>query len=80
MLSHFSGVLLFATLWTVACQDPLPMGFSRQEYWSGLSCLSPGDLPNPGVKSRSPALQADSLPSEPPGKCIVYSLDYQFIV
>ena len=49
-----------------------------QEYWSGLSCLSPGDLPNPGVEPRSPTLQVDSLPSEPPGKCIVYSLDYQF--
>ena len=53
MLSHFSGVLLFATLWTVACQDPLPMGFSRQEYWSGLSFPLPGDLPNPGIKPTS---------------------------
>ena len=44
------------------------MGFSRQEYWSGLPCPSPGDLPNPGIELRSPALQADSLPSEPPGK------------
>jgi len=44
------------------------MGFSRQEYWSGLLCPPPGDLPNPGIKPRSPALQADSLPSEPPGK------------
>ena len=44
------------------------MGFSRQEYWSGLPFPSPGDLPNPGVKSRSPILQVDSLPSEPPGK------------
>ena len=43
-------------------------GFSRQEYWSGLLCPSPGDLPNPGIEPRSPALQADSLPSEPPGK------------
>ena len=44
------------------------MGFSRQEYWSGLPCLSPGDLPNPGIKPRSPALQVDSLPAEPLGK------------
>ena len=44
------------------------MGFYRQEYWSGLPCPPPGDLPNPGIEPRSPALQADSLPSEPPGK------------
>ena len=49
-------------------QAPLSMGFSRQEYWSGLSCPSPGALPNPGIKPRSPALQADSLPTELPGK------------
>ena len=64
-LSH---VWLFATPWTAAHQAPPPMGFSRQEYWSGLPFPSPGDLPDPGIKSRSPALQADSLPSEPPGK------------
>ena len=56
------------TPWTVAPQAPLFMEFSRQEYWSGLPCLPPGDLPNPGIKPRSPALQADSLPAEPPGK------------
>ena len=50
------------TLWTISHQAPLSMGFSRQEYWSGLPCLSPGNLPNPGIKPRSPALQADSLP------------------
>jgi len=44
------------------------MGFSRQEYWSGLPCPPPGDLPNPGIKPRSLALQVESLPSEPPGK------------
>jgi len=55
-------------MWTVACQAPLSMGFSRQEYWSGLPCPPPRDLPNPGIKFRSPALQADSLPSEPPDK------------
>ena len=51
-----------------ACQAPMSMGFSRQEYWSGLSFPSPGDLPNLGIKPRSPKLQAHSLPSEPPGK------------
>ena len=66
-VSH-SAVFLFAIPWTVACQAPLSMGFSRQESWSGLPCPSPGDLPNPGIKSRSPTLQDDSLPTEPPGK------------
>ena len=51
----------FATTWTVALQNPLSMGFSRQEYWSGLLFPAPEDLPNPGIKARSPALQADSL-------------------
>ena len=55
-------------LWTVAYQAPLSMEFSRQEYLSGLPLPSPGDLPNPGIKPRSPALQADSLPSETPAK------------
>ena len=59
---------LFATPWTVAYQGPLSMEFSRQEYWSGLPFPSPGDLPDPGIESRSPTLQADTLPSEPPGK------------
>ena len=57
-----------ATPWTVACQAPPSMGISRQEYWSGLLFPSPGDLPNPGIKPGSPALQAESLPSEPQGK------------
>ena len=52
----------FATLWTVAHQAPLSMGFSRQEYWSGLPFPSPGDLPDPGIKPAFPALQVDSLP------------------
>ena len=56
------------TPWTVACQTPLPMGFSRQGYWSGLPCPPPGDLPSPGVKPRSPTLKVDSLPAEPQGK------------
>jgi len=55
-----------ATPWTVAHQVPLSMGFSRQEYWTGLQFPSLGYLPNPGIKPRSLALQADSLPSEPP--------------
>ena len=54
--------------WTVAHQAPLSMGFSRQEYWSGLPCSSPGDLPNPGIEPGSPALQADSLLPKPRGK------------
>ena len=61
-------VWLFVTPWTVARQAPLFMGFSRQEYQSGLPFLSPGDLPGPGTEARSPALQADSLLSEPPGE------------
>ena len=63
-----SRVRLFATPWTVAYQAPPFMGFSRQEYWSGLPFPSPGDLPDPGIEPRSPALQADALTSEPPGK------------
>ena len=65
VLSHFSCVPLFAMLRTVSHQAPLSMGFSRQEYWSGLSFPSPGDLPNPGIEPRSPTLQVDSLPFEP---------------
>ena len=52
------------TPWTVACQAPLSVGFSKQEYWSGLPSPSPGDLPDPGIKSTSPALQSHSLPTE----------------
>ena len=54
--------------WTVACQAPLSVGCPGQEYWSGLSFPSPGDLPDPAIEPRCPALQADSLPSEPPEK------------
>ena len=61
-------VRLFATPWTVAYQAPPSMGFSRQEYWSGLPLPSPGDLPNPGIEPGSPAFQADALTSKPPGK------------
>ena len=74
-LSHsLSHVLFFATPWTVAHQAPLSMGFSRQECWSGLPFPSPGDLPNPGIEPRSPALQADTLTSEPPGKPTICSM------
>ena len=59
---------LSAVPWTVAHRVPVSMEFSRQEYWSGLPFPSPVFLPDPGIKSGSPALQADSLPSEPPGK------------
>ena len=59
------------TPWTVAHEVPLSKGFSRQEYWSGLPCPPPGDLPNPGPKPRSPALQVDYLPFEPPGKMLL---------
>ena len=74
VLGGFSCVPLFVTLWTVAHQAPLSMGFSRQEYCSGLSCPSPGDLPDPGVELASPALQVVSrivgrfFTSEPVGK------------
>ena len=64
MLNHFSRAWLFAILWTLAHQAPLTMGFSRQESWSGLPLPSPGDLLDSEIKPRSPALQADSLPSE----------------
>ena len=60
--------LALASPWTVARQAPLSMGFSRQEYWSGLPFPSPGDLSNPGIEPRSPALQADSLSTELRGK------------
>ena len=58
--------------WILAHQAPLSMKFSRQQYWSGLPCPPPGNLPNPGIKPRSPALQADSLLTEPPGKPILF--------
>ena len=63
-----SCVRLFATPWTVAYQAPQSMEFSRPEEWSGYPSPSPGDLPNPGIEPRSLALQADSVPAEPPGK------------
>ena len=67
-MKSLSCVQLFATPWIITYQAPPSMGFSRQEYQNGLPFPSPGDLPDPGIESRSPALQADALPSEPPGK------------
>ena len=67
-VSHSGMSQLFTTPGTVACQSPSSMGFSRQEYWRGVPFPSPGDLPDPGIKPRSPKVQANALPSEPPGK------------
>ena len=67
-VKSLSRVRLFATSWTVAHQAPPSLGFSRQEYWSGLPFPSPGDLPNPGIEPRSPALRTDVLTSQLPGK------------
>ena len=67
-MKSLSCVQFFATPWTVAHQSPQSMEFSRQEYWSGLPFPPPGDLPDPGIELICPALQADTLPSEPPGK------------
>ena len=69
-MKSLSHVRLFETPWTAAHQAPLSMGFSRQEYWSGVPFPSPGDLPDPGIEPRSSTLQADALPPEPPGKPI----------
>ena len=67
--SHCSVVSdSLAISWTVAHQAPLPKGCSRQEYWNGSPCPPPGDLLDPGIEPGSPALQADSLATEPPGK------------
>ena len=88
-----SRVRLFATPWSVAYQASPSMGFSRQEYWSRLPFPSPEDLPNLGIEPRSPALEADALTSEPPGKlrrmvllsnsscvCVFFMLDTLLIV
>ena len=72
IVRYFSCVQLFATPGMVAYLAPPFMGFSRQEYWSGLPFPSPADLPKPGIKPGSPALQTDALSSEPPGKPFLY--------
>ena len=69
--------LTLVTPWNVACQAPLSMGFSRQKYWSGLLFPSPGDLPDPGIEPRSPALKTDSLATEQQGKPLVYIFNEQ---
>ena len=75
VLSSYSHVPLFANQWTVAHQAPLFMEFSRQEHWNESPCPSPRDPPNPETEPRPPALQADSLPSVPPGKPPIVSLN-----
>ena len=75
-------VLDSATPWTIAHQAPLSIGFSRQEYWTGLPCPLPGDLPDPGIEPASPvskALTADSLPTEPPGKSLLSRKEEHFM-
>ena len=67
-VKSLSCVRLFATAWSVAYQAPPSMGFSRQEYWSGVPLPSPGDLPDPGIEPRSPDCRQTALSSEPPGK------------
>ena len=67
-VKSLSCVRLFTTPWTVAYEAPPSMGFSRQKYWNGLPFPSPRYLPDPGIEPGSPALQADTLPSKPPGK------------
>ena len=73
-VKSLSPVRLFATPWIVAYQASPSMGFSRQEYWSGVPFLSPGDLPYPGLEPGSPELQTDALPSEPPGKSMIQGI------
>ena len=67
-MKSLSRVQLFVTPWTVTYQVPPSVGFSKQEYWSGLPFPSPKDLPNPGIEPRSPTLQADTLALDPPGE------------
>ena len=69
---------LFATLWAIAQQAPLPMGFSRQEYWSGLPFSSPGGLPDPGTESSSPELAGGFFTTEPPGKAYFSTLRQKY--
>ena len=79
LYTTLSHVRLFVTPWTVAYLAPPSMGFSRQEYCSGLPFPSPGDLPEPGIKPRSPTLQTDDLPSEPTGKSYYVLKDDNYI-
>ena len=79
-MKSLSHVQLFATPWTVAHEAPSSMGFSRQEYWSGLPFPSPRDLPDLEIEPRSPALQADTLTSEPPGKPLLLGGPYNLLL
>ena len=79
LFSSLSSCQLFVTLWTVAHQAPLSMGFSRQEYWSGLPCPSPGHLPNPGIKLECSAWQR-LFTTEPAGKSFIHCTDYNLII
>ena len=74
-----SRVQLFAASWTVVYEVPPSVEFSKQEYWSGLSCPPPGDLPNPGMELKSPASHVDSLSTEPPGKPYLYHMNPPFL-
>ena len=79
VLGHFSCFQLFATLWTVARQAPLSMGFCRQKYWSGLPCPPPGDLPEPGIEPESlvsPALAGGFFTTSATWEAQVYSRCY----
>ena len=83
MLSHFNYVWLFATRWTVAHQAPLSMGFSSQEYWSGLPCPPPKDLPDPGIKPEcpvAPTLQLDFLPLSHRGSPSLFSASFKWAI
>ena len=77
--SHSVGSNSLQPHWIVAHQAPLSMGFSRQEYWSGLPFLSPGDLPDPRIEPESPALQVDYLSTEPPGKTLMSRICFNII-
>ena len=78
-LLSLGWVCLFLTPWAVACQAPLSMEFSRQEYWSGLSFPSPGDLPDPGIEPGSTAFRVDFIPAELPGKGKWKSLNHVWL-
>ena len=77
IVKSLSCIQLFATPWTVAYQAPPSMGFSRQEYWTGLLFPSPEDLLHPGIKPGSPALRTDALSSESPGKLSAYNFPWE---
>ena len=79
LFSHFSHVRLSVTPWTIAHQAPLSVGFSRQEYWSGLPFPSPEDLPSPGIEPMSPALTGGFFTSAPPGKPFLWLVQFTII-